>query len=126
MVQGGLFDDIELIIPVPLHPMKKWIRGFNQASVIAYELSKIMEIPVAENILKRGRYSISQTLKDRKGRSKGVSGAFYVKRGENIGGKHVLLVDDVLTTGATAKECGMRLVEAYGVKLSFAALAFVE
>lgn len=126
MVQGGLFNDVELIIPVPLHPLKKWIRGFNQASVIAYELSKIMEIPVAENILKRGRYSISQTLKDRKERSKGVSGAFYVKRGENIDGKHVLLVDDVLTTGATAKECGMRLVEAYGVKLSFAALAFVE
>ena len=126
MVQGGLFNDIELIIPVPLHPLKKWMRGFNQAAVIAYELSDIMGVPVSENILKRGRYSFSQTLKDRTERSKGVSGAFYVKRDKKIEGKHVLLVDDVLTTGATAKECGMRLVEAYGVKLSFAALAFVE
>ena len=126
MFQGGLFNDIELIIPVPLHPLKKWMRGFNQAAVIAYELSDIMGVPVSENILKRGRYSFSQTLKDRTERSKGVSGAFYVKRDKKIEGKHVLLVDDVLTTGATAKECGMRLVEAYGVKLSFAALAFVE
>ena len=126
MVQGGLFNDIELIIPVPLHPLKKWMRGFNQAAVIAYELSDIMGVPVSENILKRGRYSFSQTLKDRTERSKGVSGAFYVKRDKKIEGKHVLLVDDVLTTGATAKECGMRLVEAYGAKLSFAALAFVE
>ena len=126
MFQGGLFNDIELIIPVPLHPLKKWMRGFNQAAVIAYELSDIMGVPVSENILKRGRYSFSQTLKDKTERSKGVSGAFYVKRDKKIEGKHVLLVDDVLTTGATAKECGMRLVEAYGVKLSFAALAFVE
>lgn len=126
LVQGGHFNKVELIIPVPLHPLKKWMRGFNQAAVIAYELSEIMNVPVAENILKRGKYSISQTLKNRSERSKGVSGAFYVKRDKKIEGKHVLLVDDVLTTGATAKECGMRLAEAYGVKLSFAALAFVE
>ena len=77
-------------------------------------------------MLKRGRYSVSQTLKDRRGRSGGVSGAFYVADKEKIAGKHILLVDDVLTTGATAGECGKLLMEADGIKLSFAALAFVE
>lgn len=126
MQDGGLFGGIEMIIPVPLHPFKKWMRGFNQASVIAQELSSVLGVPIKEGVLKRGRYSVSQTLKDRRGRSGGVSGAFYVADKEKIAGKHILLVDDVLTTGATAGECGKLLMEADGIKLSFAALAFVE
>jgi ComF family protein len=123
---GGNLESIDVIIPVPLHPLKRWKRGFNQAAVIAGEISRISGIPVNDNLLRRGRYSVSQTLKDKGERSKGVKGAFFVKDGHKIAGKHILLVDDVLTTGATAGECGSLLMEAGDVKLSFAALAFVE
>ncbi len=123
---SGYFSGIDIIVPVPLHPLKKWKRGFNQASVIAYELGKFMGKPVIEGVLKRGRYSSTQTSKDRKGRIRSVEGAFYLKHPERFSDLHILLVDDVLTTGATIEACGKQILKADGVTLSIAALAFVE
>ncbi len=124
--ESGSFKDVDIIIPVPLHPFKKWSRGFNQASIIAHSLGEALNIPVDDKLLKRGRYSASQTEKDRENRYKGVAGAFYVKQRDKLRDKHILLVDDVLTTGATIEACGSALLEIEGTSLSVATLAFVE
>ncbi len=122
----GSFQDIDIIVPVPLHPLKKWRRGFNQASVIAHSLGDVLNIPVCDNLLKRGRYSTSQTEKNRENRYKGVAGAFFIKHPERLREKHILLVDDVLTTGATIEACGRVLLDIEGTSLSVVTLAFVE
>jgi len=126
IVESGYFKDIDVVVPVPLHPLKKWKRGFNQASVIAGEIGKITCKPVVENVLRRGRYSSTQTIKDKKGRKRSVEGAFFLKNPERFSNLHILLVDDVLTTGATIEACGSQILKAPGATLSVATLAFVE
>ncbi|MHC1779947.1 MAG: ComF family protein [Bacteroidales bacterium] len=126
IVESGCFSGVDILVPVPLHPLKKWKRGFNQASVIAREIGRQIGKPVVEDVLRRGRYSSTQTIKDRKGRKRSVEGAFFLKNPERFSERHILLVDDVLTTGATIEACGTQIYKAGGVTLSVATLAFVE
>ncbi len=126
IVESGCFSEVDLLVPVPLHPLKKWKRGFNQATVIAREIGRQTGKPVIEGVLCRGRYSSTQTIKDRKGRRRSVEDAFFLKDPKPFADRHILLVDDVLTTGATIEACGTQIVKAGGVKLSVATLAFVE
>ena len=126
LVESGMAEDIDMIVPVPLHPLKKWKRGFNQTEVIAKELGKILwRASVEKNVLKRVRYSSSQTVKGRQTREAAVSGAFVLSRC-SIEGKHILLVDDVLTTGATLTACGREILSVPRTKLTIATLAYVE
>jgi len=111
---------------VPLHPIKRWMRGFNQASVIAEVLSAELGKPVMEGVLVRRRYSSTQTTKDKGSRQRGVKGAFSLRESHRFAGMHILLVDDVLTTGATIEACGLEILKADGARLSVATLAFVE
>lgn len=120
------FKDIDVIIPVPLHPFKKWKRGYNQANVIAKAIGKELEIPVLNGILVRTTFTSTQTTKDPLHRWKNVEKAFKLRRGDRIKGFHILLVDDVLTTGATLEACGTALLRAEGCTVSVATLAFVE
>jgi ComF family protein len=106
---------VEVIIPVPLHPKRKRQRGFNQAQLIVKELSRLKRIEIVEECLVKNRNTPPQTLLDEEEREKNVSGAFGIKKEENIKEKVVLLVDDVYTTGATIRECSSVLKEA-GVK----------
>ncbi|MDP3451426.1 MAG: ComF family protein [Bacteroidales bacterium] len=124
--ESGSLKDVDMVVPVPLHPYKRWIRGFNQATIIADSLGEVLNIPVCDNLLKRGRYNRSQTVKDRENRYKGAEGAFFVKKEEKLRGKHILLVDDVLTTGATIEACGRVLLAIEDTSLSVLTLAFVE
>jgi ComF family protein len=126
MAESHAFSQIDLIVPVPLHPIKRWMRGFNQASVIAKALSAELGKPVVEGVLVRSRYSSTQTTKDRSSRQRSVKGAFSVKDPKRFNGMHILLVDDVLTTGATIEACGLEIIKAEGARLSVATLAFVE
>jgi len=126
MAESKAFSGVDLIVPVPLHPIKRWMRGFNQASVIAGELSAALGRPVIEGVLVRSRYSSTQTTKDRRSRQRSVKGAFSVRDPKRFNGKHILLVDDVLTTGATIEACGLEILKSDGVRLSVATLAFVE
>ena len=126
MAESRLFGEIDLIVPVPLHPLKMWRRGFNQAAVIADEISKAMGgIEVDKRVLKRRRNTSSQTIKDREERADSVSKAFCLNR-DYIEGKHILLVDDVLTTGATISACGKAILSVSDTRLSVATLAYVE
>lgn len=102
-------EGIEAIIPIPLHPYKEAKRGFNQAEIIASSMSDIWSIPILTDVLYRKKHTESQTQKSREERMLNMEGAFELKNKELVSGKHVLLVDDVLTTGATLEACMMTL-----------------
>jgi ComF family protein len=116
-------DDIDIIIPVPLHPSKKRVRGFNQSDIISQGLSEATGLPVDKLLLSRITVSSSQTKKSRYERWTNVEGIFSVADVANLRGKHVLLVDDVITTGSTIESCASELLKTEGVRVSVVALA---
>lgn len=125
----GCITDVDLIVPVPLHPLKKWSRGYNQSEIIAKGISEgLGGVPIAAGILKRRRWARSQTRTDMGNKWDNVESAFSLDpdRSRTFTGRHVLLVDDVLTSGATAEACWNTLKDVPGIKLSFATLAYVE
>lgn len=125
----------DVIVPVPLHWRRKWRRGYNQAEVIARGLAEGLAagrpgIPILTGSLIRTRYSTSQTRMSVGCKWENVSGAFALRDPEAaskaLTGRHVLLVDDVLTTGATAEACWNVLRDVPGIKVSYASVAFVS
>lgn len=121
--QSPQFHTVEGILPVPLHPKKERIRGYNQSALLATGLSDILQVPVLSGILTRQQFSESQTRKKRMERFDNVNDVFTVTRPERIRGRHLLLIDDVLTTGATLEACGQVLLETPDVRLSMATIA---
>ncbi|MGD0582830.1 MAG: ComF family protein [Bacteroidales bacterium] len=121
--ESGFLSDIDLIIPVPLHPSKKRKRGFNQCDCICDGISEISGIPVDRCSLERASKSDTQTRKSRYDRWLNVEGIFEVGGIEKITGKHLLLVDDVITTGSTIEACANELLKIENVKVSVIALA---
>ena len=108
---------IDIIIPVPIHHLKKVERGFNQSDFLAKGLTNSLKIPNSTRIVKRTRHTESQTRLNMKERAKNVADAFKVRKPEKIHGKNILLVDDVCTTGATILECAKMLKSAGAVKV---------
>ena len=123
LIQNKLYEDIDCIIPVPLHPKKEKKRGFNQSVEICKGLSESMSRPLLSETLFRDVHTESQTRKGRFERWENVSGIFSVQNGTLLTGKHLLLVDDVVTTGATLEACSGPLLKIPGVKVSIATLA---
>lgn len=108
--ESPLFADVDLVVPVPLHWMRRWRRGYNQAEIIAREVAGVLGVPSDAKLLRRTRHTESQTHLDASGRVSNVSGAFRVRRfplhsAASPGPRHILLVDDVFTTGATVAAC---------------------
>ncbi len=121
---SGFTDDIDLIIPVPLHPSKMRKRGFNQSEIIAEGISMSTGIPVDTISLIRSSKSDTQTKRSRYERWINVEGIFSLSGTEVLRGKSVLLVDDVITTGSTIESCANELLKTEGIKVSVAALAY--
>jgi ComF family protein len=121
---SGYTSDIDLVIPVPLHPSKKRIRGFNQSELISTGIADVAGLPVSNDLLARIIITATQTKRSRYERWTNVEGIFRVSDPERIKGRHVLLVDDVITTGSTIESCANELLKTEGVKVSVAALAF--
>lgn len=116
-------EDLTGIVPVPIHPTRRRERGYNQAEHIAKGLSDVLGVPIYPNALRRTEFRGSQTKLTAEERLENVRKAFGVGAG-NFAGGHLLLVDDVLTTGATLDFCGQLLLEHHpGVRLSVATLA---
>jgi ComF family protein len=115
-------NGIDAIVPVPLHPDKEKLRGYNQSIIISEGMSKVLDMPAMGNALLRIRNTESQTQKTREERILNVQEAFAVKDTEKIKGKHLLLVDDVLTTGATLESCAIALLQTPGVRISIATI----
>jgi ComF family protein len=120
------FKDIDLIVPVPLHSAKFRKRGFNQSEIIALGISASLGKPVAGQALKRNIFTSTQTKKGRFERWKNVEGIFTVKNPELLKNKHILLIDDVITTGATLEAVGNAILKIEGTKLSVATLAIAN
>lgn len=123
ILQQETIVKIDSIVPVPLHWKKKQERGFNQSELIARKISKKLSIPISTNNLFRARNTLSQTHLSRTQRKKNVKDAFKVKNPELFHQKHVLLIDDVLTTGMTASECAKSLKRAGANRVFLIALA---
>jgi ComF family protein len=120
------FAGVEVIVPVPLHPRKLKIRGYNQSEYFAQGLSESMNIPCFKNGLKRIVHADSQTQKNREERLHNIKEAFVVNMPKHLEGKHILLVDDVLTTGATLEVCANELLKLKNAKLSMATIAIAR
>lgn len=114
---------VDAIIPVPLHKKKMRLRGYNQSEHIAIGISSVLKSPVDVTTLKRKSYAGSQTKLSREERWANVADNFAVDNVEELKGKHVLLVDDVLTTGATIESCYVALQAIEGIQISVATLA---
>ncbi len=126
LLNHSALKDLAGIIPVPIHPKRKHHRGYNQAEKIAEGLAAILNITVYPDALKRTSFQGSQTKKNRYERMQNVAEVFAVGKGD-FRGKHLLLVDDVITTGATLDFCGNLLLKTHeGAKLSIATLAMTE
>lgn len=121
--QSPLFSGVEMVIPVPLHVKKLKRRGYNQSEIFGQGIAKTMNIESAENILIRITATETQTKKSRFARWKNVEEVFKVAHPEKIENKHILLVDDVITTGATMEACANKILEVPGTKVSIATIA---
>lgn len=108
----------EKIVPVPLHKKKLKERGFNQSTWFAYGIASQLGVPVLEDALKRNVYTETQTKKSRYERWKNVGEIFSLDNPDAIKNCHLLLVDDIVTSGATMEACGIKLLEAENVQLS--------
>jgi Predicted amidophosphoribosyltransferases len=123
LIQQIDFADIDMIIPIPLHPKKQKQRGYNQSECLAKGLSESMKIPYYTDILKRELFTQTQTKKDRFNRWKNVKDVFVVEDYENISGKKIMLCDDVLTTGATIEAAAQTLIQGTEIELFVVTIA---
>ena len=120
------FKQPDLIIPVPLHSKRLKKRGYNQSEHIANGLGSILNVQVIVNNLQRFEATDTQTKKNRFARYENLKGAFQIKNPVEFISKHILLVDDVVTTGATLEACSLELLKINGVSISIATIAFAE
>lgn len=109
-----LISEETLLVPVPLHPQRLLKRRFNQSAMLARSLGRKIQKPVSTDLLQRVKATSSQGSKSFKGRFKNVQGAFQISPGEKdrLSSKHILLIDDVFTTGATVEACSRALLKA--------------
>jgi ComF family protein len=117
------YCEIDAVIPVPLHKLKLRSRGFNQVEGFGKELAEALKIPYLDQVLLKKSFSTTQTMKERLARWGNIEETFILARPQDIKNKHVLLVDDLITTGATLEACANTLKEAGGVKISIATMA---
>lgn len=124
LLKSNRFNGIDALIPLPLYAEKERWRGYNQAAIICNGISSVMNIPVLIGAVIRHHPTESQTRKHRTERWENVKESFKVLKESELKNKHLLLVDDVVTTGATLEACGNRLLEVENVRLSVATLAW--
>lgn len=123
LLQSGRFSGLDAIIPLPMYPDKEYKRGYNQASIIAEGISKTMNVPLMKKLVFRTRLTETQTKKHRADRWQNVEGSFNISNPAAIAGKKILLVDDVITTGATIEACGQVIKRLSGSDIYIATLA---
>ena len=122
----SLIKDADLIVPVPLHAKKERTRGYNQSEMLAIGMSQVSGLPVVKEGVVRMRHTDTQTRKSVLERWENVENVFMVRKPELFRGKHILLLDDVLTTGATCAACAAALLQVQGVKVSILTLAMAD
>lgn len=126
LAEAGLAPGFDLIVPVPLHPSKLKKRGYNQSDCFARGLSAALNVPWQADVMNRSIQTDSQTRNARFSRWENVSDIYLVKKPEAIKARQILLVDDVVTTGATLESCAGALLQAGAAGVSVAAIAAAE
>lgn len=122
--RGGLYDSVDIVIPIPLHPMKTMQRGYNQSEYIARGIADTMSVDIDSRSVIRRVNTLSQALRPHRERWKNVENIFSVRTPEKLAGKHILLVDDVFTTGATITSCAEAIYQSVpNVRISIATLS---
>ena len=121
-----VLTDADLVIPVPLHKKKFRERGYNQVTTFGTAIAKELNIPYNEAILIRKKYSKTQSKKNLLGRTEGIESVFDVTTTENYHNCHFILIDDVITTGATLEACCRALLKIPGAKISIVCMAMAE
>lgn len=124
LANAPLYADIDVLLPLPLNAKKLHLRGYNQADEICNGIREVWPKPVLTHVLERTMHTETQTNKNRLNRWQNMQGSFRVWDNAAIQGKHVLLVDDVMTTGATLEACGQAILAITGTKLSIATVAW--
>jgi ComF family protein len=120
------FKNIDALIPLPLFAIKEKRRGYNQATVLCEGIAEIMKVEILKDVIVRTQHTETQTKKGRVERWENIEGKFELVKPEKIQNKNILLVDDVITTGATLEACGQELIKANNVGLSVATLCFAS
>ena len=124
--KSDVFRSVDWIVPVPLHPKKLKSRGYNQSEWIAHGIADSMDKKISTDNLFRKIFTSTQTRKNRFERWKNVEGIFDVARYVEFENKHILLIDDVVTTGSTLEACAFQLLKIKNTKVSIATLAFAD
>ena len=126
MQLAHFFDGIDLLVPVPLTNKRLRQRGYNQSEMLAQGVSDVTHLPVVPKALKRQVFRESQTHLSRHERQENVDGIFVVADAKTLKGRHVLLIDDVCTTGATLMSCAQALAPIEGIRISVLTLGFTK
>lgn len=126
IVSKDWVKEIDLIIPVPLHSSKERTRGYNQSLLIAEGMEKVLSIPVENNAIIRTKANITQTKKNKYERWDNVQQVFKLAQSKHVKNKHVLIVDDAITTGATLEACIRCFLEVENCQVSIATLAIAK
>lgn len=126
LLQSGRFNDIDCLVPVPLHRRRIRQRGYNQSLLLCEAMSEVMHLPVVPDNLRRIFYTESQTRKGRDSRFNNMHRAFSVRKAEQFENRHILLVDDIITTGATTGACYQAMSSIPGLRISAASLAIAS
>ena len=126
LMKSGLFEDIDALVPVPLAKKREHERGYNQSLELAKGVSEVTQLPIANQVVKRTKFVDSQTHRGRWERNENVENVFELVDGDSLSGKHVLLIDDVVTTGATIIACAQEMQKASNVRISVLALGFAK
>jgi ComF family protein len=126
LLTSGRFGDVDALLPLPLFLKREKERGYNQAEKICRGLGEVLGIPTLPHALQRVRKTDSQTRKNRMERWNNVQGSFQVKAQAMEGLNHILLVDDVITTGATLDACCQAILDQCKVQVSICSLAYAH
>lgn len=126
IAKSNRFDDIDLLIPVPLHWTRQLSRGYNQSTLLCKGIAEIIQKPVAERLLIRRRPTRKQSLQRVEQRRENVYDAFRCKHPGHLENKHLLIVDDVVTTGATLAACASALKGIEGLRISLASFCIAR
>lgn len=126
MQLAHFFDDIDLLLPVPLSRKRLRQRGYNQSEQLAIGISDITHLPVVTKALRRKHFRQSQTQLSRRERQENVEDLFELRNGSMLQDKHVLLIDDICTTGATLLACCDALKAVPGIRLSVLTFGFTK
>jgi ComF family protein len=125
LLGSDFLQPVDIIVPVPLHRKKRKQRGYNQAEMIARGLSETTAVPISTENLVRTIHNPTQTKLDKTRRWENVKNIFDVKNPDEFQAKHILLVDDIITTGSTLEACGAALQKCNGLKISIASIGQV-